>query len=315
MKRILIVFLLLIFIPMGCQKIKRNTPTEMAAAQPIRLDAAAAEALKKEIEKDRTDTREWLRSSPTSYLAAVDRIDFGQKSALMIGSARGNDVILTGPDIAPHHLRVTLEGDRFRIESLDAKASFKIKEEEKREATVDPAYIQVGRFRLRLSHQRFPAIIVFDPESPRFKNYKGLDYFPIDLSYRYELPMTRDSKQEKVTIMSTRGNRRAAERVGWFDFSVNGQACRLEATRLLEPGGGADDISIFFRDATSGKETYPLGRYVDVKKLNNGKYRIDFNQAYNPACAFSEYYNCPVPPKGNTLSVAIRAGEKDAHYH
>ena len=63
------------------------------------------------------------------------------------------------------------------------------------------------------------------------------------------------------------------------------------------------------------KVFYTLERYVDLKKLENGNYILDFNLAYNPACAFSEYYNCPIPPKSNALMVPIRAGEMDSHYH
>jgi uncharacterized protein len=58
-----------------------------------------------------------------------------------------------------------------------------------------------------------------------------------------------------------------------------------------------------------------MGRYVDLKKASGNNYLLDFNMAYNPACAFSEYYNCPVPPKENTLAVPIRAGEMNPHYH
>lgn len=282
---------------------------------PLKLDKTKAAAVVKETEKDRAETREWLRSSPTSYLAAVDRINFNEKRMLTVGRAADNDVRLAAADIESHHLRITVDGDYFRIEGVDPNARFKIKDEVKREATVDPSSVQVGRFMLRLSHQRFPAIIVFDPQSPRFKEYKGLEYFPVDLSYRYELSLKRFAKPEKIVILSTKGNRRSAERVGWFDFLVGDTPCRLEATRLLEPGSGESDLAIFFRDTTSDKETYPLGRYVDAKKLANGKYLLDFNQAYNPACAFSEFYNCPIPPKSNTLPVAIRAGEMNSHYH
>jgi uncharacterized protein (DUF1684 family) len=306
-KRIFVYSALLLIAWAGCGK--------SPAVGPVKLDKTTAEAIIRDIEKDRAETREWLRSNPRSYFAAVDRIEFGTKSALTVGRADDNDVRLSEADIEPHHLRITVDGDRFRVEAMDAKAGFKVKDEMKREATLDPSYIQVGRYHLRLSHQRFPAIIVFDPQSPRMKEYKGLEYFPVDLSYRYELPLTRIPKPEKVVIVSTRGNRRSAERVGWLEFRVGQTVCRLEVTRLLEPGSGEDDLSVFFSDATSGKETYPLGRYVDLKKLPNGNFLLDFNMAYNPACAFSNFYNCPVPPKGNTLTVAIRAGEKDSHYH
>jgi uncharacterized protein (DUF1684 family) len=315
MKRTLLIFLSLVLLPLGCKFFSDKSSARMTAARPVSMTKTEAESIIRETEKDRTETKEWLRSNPRSYLAAVNRIDFGQKPALTVGRAADNDVCIESPDIESHHLRVALEGDRFRVEALDAKASFKINNEIKRNAVSDPSYLQIGRFYLRLSHQRFPAIIVFDPQSPRFKEYKGLAYFPIDLSYRYELPLMRDPAAAKIIIMSTRGNRRNAERVGWFDFSIGEKVYRLEATRLLEPGSGEDSIGIYFRDATSGKETYPLGRYADATKLGNGNYLLDFNLAYNPACAFSEFYNCPVPPKGNTLDVAIRAGEMDSHYH
>ncbi|MBN2338898.1 MAG: DUF1684 domain-containing protein [Acidobacteria bacterium] len=293
----------------GCARSGREP-----AAQPVRLDAPSAQSVIGEIERERAETLEWLRASPRSYLAAVDRVDFGGKGSLTVGSDPATDLTLDDPEIRPHHLRVTVEGDLFRVEALDDGAVFRLGEDEVREGVTGPAYIQVGHFHLRLSHQRFPALIVFDPESPRFAGYKGFRWFPVDLAWRYELPLERDPAAEKTVILSTRGHRRTAERAGWFRFSVGGEECRLEATRLLEPGSG-QSLGVYFRDATSGRETYALGRYVDAVPLENGNYLLDFNQAYNPACAVSEFYNCPVPPKANTLAVPVRAGEMDAHYH
>ena len=283
-------------------------------ARPVKLDQTAAAAAVKAITKDRVDTEAWLKSDITSYLATVDRQDFGTKKTLTVGRAADNDLRIDDREVMAHHLKVTVEGDQFRVQAVDAAAKFTVGTEDKREAVVDPSSVRVGRFQLRLSHQRYPGIIVFDPNSPRFKQYKGLKYFPIDLAYRYELPLTPNPKPETIVIQSTRGNQRNAQRVGWFDFVVGATPVRLEAVRLLEPGIAEHDISVFFRDATSGKESYPLGRYVDVKKQPNGHYLLDFNFAYNPACAFSEHYNCPIPPKTNVLAVAIRAGEMDSHY-
>jgi uncharacterized protein (DUF1684 family) len=242
-------------------------------------------------------------------------VDFGERPSLKLGREAGNDARLDDPANAARHLRVTVDGDSFRVEALDEKAVFRVREEEKRAAKVAPSSIRVGRYLVRLSHQRFPALIVFDPESPRFKEYKGIEYFPVDLAYRYELPLSPNPDPDSLVILSTRGNRRMAVRVGWFDFLVGDAVCRLEAVRLLEPGVGEDDFSVLFNDATNGKESYGLGRYVEAKKLESGRYILDFNDAYSPACAFSDHYNCPIPPKSNTLPVAIRAGEKDSHYH
>src|SRR5262249_38985150 len=149
-------------------------------------------------------------------------------------------------------------------------------EKSQRDAILKPSYIKVGRFGLRLSHQNFPALIVFDRNSDQFKTYKGLKYFPIDLALRFELPLTPNPRPETLIVESTRGNERHAQRVGWFDFMVGDTPSRLEAVRLLEPGVGEQDISIFFRDATTGHESYAVGRYVDVKKLPNGNYLLDF---------------------------------------
>jgi len=284
-------------------------------AKPATLNPVEADTLVRAIEKDRHETLEWLRTSPTSYLATVQRRDFGDQSSLTVGSAPGNDVRIDDPSIQPQHLRVTVVGDSFRVETLAPAARFQVKDAEQTSATLPPSAIKLGRFTVRLSHQRFPALIVFDPQSPHYASYKGLHWFPPDLKYRYVLPLTANPDPDTVVIMSTRGNARRAVRVGWFDFMVGGTACRLEATRLLEPGVGESDFGIFFRDATSGKETYGLGRYVDAEALPDGRFALDFNNAYNPACAVSEHYNCPIPPKANTLKVAIRAGEMDSHYH
>jgi uncharacterized protein (DUF1684 family) len=279
------------------------------------MTPAERDAVLDEIQKDRADTEQWLKNDPTSYLATIDRRDFEQRKTLAVGRAADNDVRIDDASISAHHLRVTVEGDRFRVEAVDPAAAFRAAKAETRSAVVEPSSIMVGRFTLRLSHQRFPAIIVFDPQSPRFKQYKGLKYFPPNLAFRYELALTPNPRPETVVIMSTRGNQRHGTRVGWFDFTVDGQPVRLEAVKLLEPGVGENDLGIFFRDSTTGKESYPLGRYVDVKKLSNGRFLLDFNFAYNPACAFSDHYNCPIPPKANALPVAIRAGEMDSHYH
>jgi uncharacterized protein (DUF1684 family) len=287
----------------------------VTAAGPVKLAAAEAETLRAAILKDRQETLVWLKTSPTSYLATVQRRDFDGRPSLTVGRAPDNDVRIDDPGIEPHHLRVTVMGDSFHVEALDEPARFKVKNEERRDARLAPSAIAVSRFTLRLSHQRFPAIIVFDPNSPHYAAYKGLHWFDPDLGYRYVLPLTADPTPDTVIITSTRGNLRRALRVGWFDFRAGGRPCRLEVTRLLEPGIGENDFGVFFRDATSGKQSYALGRYVDAERRPDGKFVLDFNNAYNPACAVSDHYNCPIPPRANRLTVAIRAGEMDSHYH
>ncbi len=278
------------------------------------VSAAEADTLLRFYARDRADTEEWLKTSPTSYLATILRRDFGGSPSLTVGSAAGNDVRIEDPGVKPRHLRVTVAGDSFRVEPLVKGAHFTVKDSEMTSATVAPSAIKVGRFTLRLSHQRFPAIIVFDPQSPRYKLYKGMRFFPPDLSYRIVASLRANPKPDTTIILSTRGNQRRAVRVGWFDFKANGTSCRLEATRLLEPGVGEKELGLFFTDATTGKESYAVGRYLDPVSRPDGRYVLDFNLCYDPACAYSEHYNCPIPPKANHLKAAIRAGQMDAHY-
>ncbi len=288
---------------------------QIHATPPVSLAPARADSIRKAAEADWAETAKWLKSAPTSYLATVQRRDFEDRTSLVVGRDAASDVRIDDPELAARHLRVTVVGDSFHVQALDDSAHFRVKDVSLREATLGPSSIGVGRFMLRLSHQRYPAIIVFDPRSPRYALYHGNKVFPVDLRYRYELPLTANPNPDTLIIMSTRGNQRRAVRVGWFDFLAGRTPCRLEAVRLLEPGVGENDVSIFFRDATSGRESYSVGRYVDPQRLPNGRWLVDFNNAYNPACAFSDHYNCPIPPKANTLKVAIRAGEMDSHYH
>ena len=294
----------------SCQKASSGE----GPSQGPRMSAAEADTLLPSYARDRAETDQWLKSAPTSYLATILRRDFNERTSLTVGSAHGNDVRIEDAGVRPHHLRVTVVGDSFHVETIDPRARFQMKDSTMSRATLPPSGIKVGRFSLRLSHQRFPAIIVFDPKSPRFKLYKGIKYFPPDLSYHVVTALVPNPKPDTTIILSTRGNRRRAVRVGWFDFKVNGTPCRLEAERLLEPGVGENDLGLFFTDATTKKESYGVGRYLDPERRKDGLYTLDFNRCYNPACAYSDHYNCPIPPEANHLTVAIRAGEMDSHY-
>ena len=102
--------------------------------------------------------------------------------------------------------------------------------------------------------------------------------------------------------------RREADRIGWFGFDRDGVSRRLAVTRLREPGVPDDHLDVYFRDATTGRESYDVGRYASVAR-DGADHVVDFNLAYDPSCALSPFYNCPSPPAENRLTVAVRAGE------
>ena len=107
------------------------------------MTAAEADTLLKFYAKDRADTEEWLKTSPTSYLATIMRRDFGNGSSLTVGSAAGNDVRIEDPGVKPRHLRITVVGDSFRVEGLVPGAHFKVKDVEMSSATLPPSAITV----------------------------------------------------------------------------------------------------------------------------------------------------------------------------
>lgn len=296
-----------------------------AAVEPARAPVyppSIAEAIIQGIYRDRGKSEEWFHTNTQSFLAAIQRKDFDDHASLTIGSAEDCDVRVNDGLFRPHHLRVTLRGDSFRVEAVDDSAQFRIGEAEPRDTTVGPNSLAIGkrgmlwgRYNLRLSHQGHPALILFDGWSNRFHEYRGLKHFPADLSYRFMLPMEAASAPETIHVASTRGPARPAVRLGWFNFMVGTARCRLAVLRMVEPGLPPDNMAVFFRDATSGKETAALGRYLEVRRVGTSeKYLLDFNLATNPACAFSDLYNCPIPPRENTLKVSILAGEKDLGY-
>ena len=150
-----------------------------------------------------------------------------------------------------------------------------------------------------------------DPQSPLTHEqkhaFKGLKYFPENAALRLEVPAEKFPKQESVSIQTTGGTPQTYQRYGRFKFEVDGQSAELTLYSSEE------GYFLPFVDSLAGKETYPAGRYVEVEKLPGGKFRVDFNLAYNPYCAYNEKWSCPLTPFENRLKVAIRAGEKVFH--
>ncbi|HEY6910206.1 MAG TPA: DUF1684 domain-containing protein [Myxococcales bacterium] len=251
--------------------------------------------------KERARTLASFRDPHASPLAAVARHDFAGDRPLRFGSDPDCDVHLEG---AASEVRLRALPDGFEL-SRDGKT----------ERIPPDAKVPVGRYTLRLSHQNFPGVVVLDPRSPRLSKGPFPVWFEPDAAFRVEATLVAERTPRQEIVLSTRGNRRHALRLGTLEFSLKGTPLRLTAMRLLEPGVDESAVSIFFRDATTGHESYAVGRYVDAVPLGGDRFVLDFNRAYNPTCAFSTLYNCPIPPRENVLPVAVRAGERDPGGH
>lgn len=143
------------------------------------------------------------------------------------------------------------------------------------------------------------------------KTFGGLKYFDPDPAFRFNLKLQRYPNTEAVVLTTSKGTRQLFNRVGQFDVTILGTDFRVQAYQSAE----RDDPNLFipFRDSTSGKESYGSARYLDLKVEHDDEYALDFNYVYNPYCAYSEDYVCPLPPAENWLSVSISAGEKKYH--
>jgi uncharacterized protein (DUF1684 family) len=142
-------------------------------------------------------------------------------------------------------------------------------------------------------------------------HYPGLNYFAPDQRYRIEgLTLAPELDPTNTTeIVTSDGKTREAWRVGTLEFDVPGGHATL-AGYAFEPGP-VEELFVPFRDATSGKETYGAGRYLDLEPEDDGTYALDFNLAYNPWCAYAPQYSCPLPPSENWLPLRIEAGEQN----
>jgi uncharacterized protein (DUF1684 family) len=136
-----------------------------------------------------------------------------------------------------------------------------------------------------------------------------LRYYPPDQNYAVPAQLSLFESRQEVEVPTSTGTLRRMELVGTLNFTVGGQRVSLGA---LVPAGTRqiEELFVPFADMTTGKDTYKAGRYLDIPPTATGLYTIDFNQAYNPTCAYNESYECPYPPPSNRLKVEIRAGEK-----
>jgi uncharacterized protein (DUF1684 family) len=148
---------------------------------------------------------------------------------------------------------------------------------------------------------------VKDTESRTRREFKGLEYFPIDPKWRIEARFEPYQPPRMIPITNVLSMTDNETSPGALAFEVDGKTYRIDP--ILEKG--ETDLFVMIADETTGRETYGAGRYLYVTPPDaSGKVVIDFNKAYSPPCAFTNYATCPLPPRQNRLPFRIEAGEK-----
>ncbi len=151
--------------------------------------------------------------------------------------------------------------------------------------------------------------------------FTGLKYFKPDLSFYFESKLYTYPNPDTVMVLGTKGDERKHLKYGYFKLYYQGREHRINVYKFthydsVRYAKFKDNLSFWFRDQSSGKETYKIGRYVEIgSEDTNPKhiYVIDLNKAYNPYCAYSTIYSCPLPREEDFLKFEVRAGELNYH--
>ncbi len=150
-----------------------------------------------------------------------------------------------------------------------------------------------------------------DLESPLLTAFKGIEFYPINKAWRIEGKVEWADSSRTVEITNVLGQTLQQRSVASLVFEHEGRRYRLDAF-----DEDNDEFFVIFGDDTNARETYGAGRYLYVPLPDSsGKVILDFNKAYNPPCAFTEFATCPLPPRQNILPFAIPAGEKNYGNH
>lgn len=256
----------------------------VALAAPLR-----SQALPPGIAQERSTYAEWLAQAPNSPLAAVAQQPIGPGIRLGPPDA---DVPLEG--VGEH--RVTERDGVVTLEGPDG-------------TRVVPAGrpVALGSYSVMsggVSGRR--VVTVYGPE----RGDKTAEYYSYDPRLVFVGPMSPPDQPGKLRVLALDGIETEAAEAGTVVVPIGARPVRLRVRRI--PTGMEDEaeLEIFFRDGTNAGGTYPAGRFVSLVPLGDGRYRLDFNRARNPFCAYSSAFPCPAPWRGNTIDAKVEAGER-----
>ena len=265
------------------------------------LDAAPAAS-----EAQREETLAWRAKREADLKAdqgwlAVSGLPWLKDGESRIGSGEGNTIRLAdGPK------------SWGTIERTGTKVVLKPADGPPREITPRDEPFQIGRTWIQLIRRGdLVGLRLWDPQNARKVAFKGLQWLEVKDAYRARGRLIPSQEPSKVKIANVIGQVNDFVSPGVVEFELQGK--KLQLTPVYETPK-QDELFYIFKDATSGKTTYGAGRFVySALPDKDGMVILDFNRAYSPPCAFTDFATCPLPPAQNRLEVAIEAGELDPH--
>lgn len=252
---------------------------------------------------------------PFSPLAKIQSHRLREGYPLTIGSAAQSDVRLDAHEIASVH--AVIEGDSTTptVRAI-APATITTMTEPPRNVsalTIKPGWgFRIGRFvfEYNVNEHLGRLVQVFDPEAPAVGAFRGVEYFPIDVSYRVPAEIVPYEPPSRLELVDSAGRLQTNWLYGELRFTLRGVPGRLELYAETLEAVGRKGFLVMFTDLTSGKESYPSARYLITEAKAAGTITLDFNRAFNPPCVFSPLYSCPFPRKENRLPMRIEAGAR-----
>ena len=263
----------------------------------------------KYILEQRKEREESFKNTERGWLGLVGlyRLRDGENR---IGCDKNNDIVL--PPIAPGRIGIMQYNNgvaTFRAERgvpvycNGKKISLKTLVAD----IYDEAdFLQIGDLTLVLLERANHHLIrIWDKNSKTRKNFTGFKQYPVNPDYRIEARYTPYDTPKLISIQDVLEIYHETPFQGYVTFEWDGEEHRLEA-RVDEE----DLVRLDFRDTTNGDTTYVGGRFLIAEMPQNGRIVVDFNEAYNPPCAYTDYATCPLPPPENRLPIRIESGEK-----
>jgi len=245
-----------------------------------------------------------LRDDPESFLTAVASHYLGPGQRVGLARVDGQWTEHDPPSVAfelnaDGELTVTRGDETLEIRERrsipapddgtreDARASF----------VVSP---QSSRWRILVHDHRAPARVEFD----------GLPWFAIDPALIVPARYQPTPERSPTKLQTSRGEAKTLYLAATLSFELGGQPRELRAFAYAPAPTPSEDLLVPFKDQTTGEQSYGAGRYLELEAPAGDALTLDFNRATNPLCAYSEHYNCPMPPRFNAIDHAIQAGAK-----
>ena len=275
-------------------------PATSAAPAGIAEGYAAQIASNREGRNERVRSN-WMTLTGLHWLAEGDN---------RFGSAPDNAIVFpedTSPAYAGNFIYA--DGQVFLESAPDAGLTVNGEPSGDTRLNLEPDVQQLGLGRLEfflIARSNRHAIRVRDPESSSARDFRGIDFYPVDPSYVIEGTLRPSEEVGNVRVETVIGDDTEMLARGTVEFELAGK------THTLEALGSSAELFLMFKDATTGSETYSAGRYL-YAPITGNRVGLDFNKAYNPPCAFTPYATCPLPPLGNRMDAPVEAGERAYH--